>query len=79
MVKATVHYAKTHLSRLLKEVERGETIVILRGEIPVAQLVRIESTLPARPKVGDVTSTGVSWEDDALQPVTDKQLEDWLL
>jgi len=39
-VKAfTVHQAKTHLSRLLKAVEEGEEVVILRGKTPVAKLV----------------------------------------
>jgi len=40
-----VHEAKTHLSRLLERVERGEEIVIARAGKPVARLV------PAEPKV----------------------------
>ncbi|MFP4520279.1 MAG: type II toxin-antitoxin system Phd/YefM family antitoxin [Oceanicaulis sp.] len=38
MKTVTVHYAKTHLSRLLKEVEAGETVVICRGKTEVARL-----------------------------------------
>jgi prevent-host-death family protein len=34
--------AKTHLSRLLEEVERGETITITRNGVPVARLVPVE-------------------------------------
>ena len=34
-----VHDAKTHLSRLLERVERGEEIVIARAGKPVARLV----------------------------------------
>ena len=34
-----VHEAKTHLSRLLERVSRGEEIVIGRGGKPVAKLV----------------------------------------
>lgn len=34
----SVHEAKTHLSRLLREVEAGETVVICRGQTPVARL-----------------------------------------
>lgn len=34
-----VHEAKTHLSRLLEAVERGEEIVIARAGKPVARLV----------------------------------------
>jgi prevent-host-death family protein len=34
-----VHQAKTHLSRLLQEVEQGEEMVIARSGVPVARLV----------------------------------------
>jgi len=34
-----VHEAKTHLSRLLERVERGEEIVIARAGTPVARLL----------------------------------------
>ena len=33
--------AKTHLSRLLKQVEAGEDVVIERDGAPVARLVRV--------------------------------------
>ena len=38
-----VYAAKTQLSRLLEQVERGEEIVITRHGKPVAKLVPIES------------------------------------
>ncbi len=39
MVKTvSIHEAKTHLSRLLRDVEGGETVVICRGQTPVARL-----------------------------------------
>ena len=41
-----VHEAKTHLSRLLQRVERGEEIVIGRAGTPAARLV------PYRPSRG---------------------------
>lgn len=37
-----VHEAKTHLSRLLERVERGEEVVIARAGKPVARLVAVE-------------------------------------
>ena len=37
-MEVTVHEAKTHLSRLLRRVEAGETIVIRRGAHRVAVL-----------------------------------------
>jgi prevent-host-death family protein len=46
-----VHEAKTHLSRLLTRVERGDEIVIARAGRPVARLLPFEA--PAdRPRFG---------------------------
>jgi prevent-host-death family protein len=39
MATYTVHAAKTHLSKLIERAERGEEIVIARGNKPVARLV----------------------------------------
>lgn len=46
MSEVSVHEAKTHLSRLLRRVSAGESIVITRGRKPVARLVPVESTTP---------------------------------
>jgi prevent-host-death family protein len=34
-----VHQAKTNLSRLLQDVERGQEVVIARSGVPIARLV----------------------------------------
>jgi prevent-host-death family protein len=77
MKAVTTHQAKTHLSRLLKEVQAGETIVILSGSVPVAQLTAVEPSASARPKVGRPTSEPVRYADDAFQPLTDGELAEW--
>jgi len=41
MRTVNVHEAKSTLSRLLEEVERGETVVIARNGRPVAELTAI--------------------------------------
>ena len=78
MKTATTHYAKTHLSRLLKEVQNGETIVILHGSVPVGKLTAADDS-PAhkRPKVGTVTSPPVRYHGDAFAPLDSTQLEEW--
>jgi prevent-host-death family protein len=48
MRTVNVHEAKSTLSRLLEEVERGETIVIARNGQPVAELTAI-----AKPTMAD--------------------------
>lgn len=41
--EVNVHQAKTHLSRLLADVERGEEVIIARAGKPIARLVRFEA------------------------------------
>ena len=49
MTTVTVHYAKTHLSKLIAAAERGEEVVIARGDKPAVRLTPLEPTLPAPP------------------------------
>jgi prevent-host-death family protein len=44
-----VHEAKTHLSRLLREVEEGDEVVLMRGNTAVARIV----SEPSEPSVAD--------------------------
>jgi prevent-host-death family protein len=46
MSTVSVHEAKTHLSRLLQQVEAGEEVIITRGGEPVASLVAVGPKLP---------------------------------
>jgi antitoxin (DNA-binding transcriptional repressor) of toxin-antitoxin stability system len=38
MKTVNIHEAKTHLSRILEEVEHGEVYIISRNGVPVAEL-----------------------------------------
>ena len=77
MKTVTTHQAKTHLSRLLKEVQAGETIIILNGTVPAAKLTATEPGESTRPPVGTITSTPVHYDDDAFRPLTDEELKVW--
>lgn len=77
MITVTTHEAKTHLSRLLKQVEEGETVVILNGKTPVAKLVAVGDAPRSRPRVGEATSPGVKWANDAFEPLTEQEIADW--
>ncbi len=48
MKTVTIHEAKTHLSRLVREAVEGEDIVIARGREPLVRLVPLTSARPAR-------------------------------
>lgn len=38
MIKLNVHEAKTQLSRYLRRLERGETIILCRRNVPIAEI-----------------------------------------
>ncbi|MBA7710224.1 hypothetical protein ES703_119160 [subsurface metagenome] len=78
MKAVTTHEAKTHLSALLKRVEHGEEIQILRGEVPVAKLVPLgKAPQYTRPKVGIVTSPRIECAEDAFKPLTEGEMSRW--
>ena len=75
----TVHQAKTHLSRLLKEAEAGKEVVLMRGKKPVAKIVAIEE-----PKKEEVPFRlmgayrgKIHFDDSAFDPLTDEQLVEY--
>ena len=73
MKTVNVHEAKTHLSRLLVEVESGEEITIARAGRPVARLV------PAISKVRQLgMDAGRAWiADDFNAPLPDELLAEF--
>jgi len=38
MIRLNIHEAKTHLSRYLKEVTKGEIIILCKRNIPIAEI-----------------------------------------
>jgi prevent-host-death family protein len=78
MKTVNVHEAKTTLSQLLVDVERGEDVVIVRDGMPVARLSAIRPAISLEP---------VLWRSDpgwearvhdpaALAPMSDYEIED---
>ena len=70
MTTVNIHEAKTHLSRLLEAVERGEDVVIARAGEPIATLIAYK---PPRRKLAPPGSlAGQGWmADDFNEPVDD--------
>jgi prevent-host-death family protein len=68
-----IHAAKTHLSRLIDQVNAGEEIVITRHGRPVARLV---PTAEAQPKRRLGTLKGEVWVgEDFDEPLPDDLLD----
>jgi prevent-host-death family protein len=63
-----VHEAKTHFSRLLADVERGQEVLIARAGKPVARLVPHEARRPAPVFGADRGKLAVPEDFDAPLP-----------
>jgi prevent-host-death family protein len=71
----TVHQAKTNLSRLIKEAEKGTEVIITRGKKPVAKLVPIGNA--SKKRIPDMFKGQLWSAPDAFDPLTDEELRDW--
>ncbi len=70
----TVHQAKTHLSRLLKEAEEGKDVVVMRGSTPVAKIVPISVAPATKRQLAGLYRGRVTFDDKALEPLSDEGL-----
>jgi prevent-host-death family protein len=71
----TVHQAKTNLSRLIKEAEKGSEVIITRGKKPVAKLVPIQEA--SKKRIPGMFKGQIWSAPDAFDPLTDEELRDW--
>jgi prevent-host-death family protein len=71
----TVHQAKTSLSRLLAEAEKGKEVIIARGGTPVAKLVAIGRGRKRR--VPGKFKGQLSIRPSAFDPMTPAELKEW--
>ena len=52
MIKLNIHEAKTHLSRYLPRLERGETIILCKRNIPIAEIRPLPQSKKTARKIG---------------------------
>lgn len=74
MPTVNVHQAKTQLSRLLKQVEGGEDVVIARNGTPVARLTRLQK--PGKPRFGSWEGR-ITLDDSFFDPLPEEELAAW--
>jgi|SRR5579859_320618 len=72
----TVHQAKTHFSRLLKEAEEGKEVIVMRGDKPVAKIVPIDAPTRPRRVLGGFEGL-VHADDSVFDPLTDEQMVEY--
>jgi prevent-host-death family protein len=74
-MQASVHEAKTNLSKLMEAAERGERVVITRHGVPAVELVpakksKVTFGLLKEKVKGDIP-------DSFFDPMTEEELADW--
>ena len=74
MVTVNIHEAKTHLSRLLSDVEAGEEVVIARNGNPVARLVAVNHRGKRQP---DLLKGKITIPDSFFDPLPEEELRLW--
>jgi len=74
MKQVNVHEAKTHLSHLLTCVEKGEEVVIARGNRPVARLV---PTVPLKKRVPGTAKGKVVVKKGFEKPLSLKEIREF--
>jgi prevent-host-death family protein len=70
MQTVNIHQAKTQLSRLLADVERGEEVIIAKAGRPIARLVPIQR--PVRQRVFGKDAGLFEVPDDFDEPLADE-------
>lgn len=73
MQTVNIHDAKTQFSKLIEAVSQGERVIIAKAGKPVAELIAIESALPAR-KPGSLKGK-IKIADDFDAPLSDEILD----
>lgn len=76
VTKLNVHEAKTHLSRYLEKVEAGETLIICRYNVPIAEVRPIKpKAKPAR--VFGLYDDGSGVSPDFFEDLPEDELRLW--
>ena len=77
MITATIFEAKTNLSELLRQVQRGETVIITSGreKTPVARLEAVKPQVVQR--LGLLADQNIVIPDSFWEPLPEEELRLW--
>ena len=75
MPTATIHQAKTNLSKLIERAERGEEVLIARGDKVVAKLVPVRHT-PKQRRL-DLLKGKFVVPPEFFEPLPEEELKLW--
>ena len=70
-----IHFAKTHLSRLIERACAGEEVVIARRKLPVVRLVPV--TPKRRGRIFGSMRDRITVDDSFFEPLSEEELASW--
>lgn len=73
-MQASVHEAKTNLSKLMEAAERGERVVITRHGVPAVELIPAKKTTV---QFGSLAGLVGEPPEAFFDPMTEEELRDW--
>ena len=76
MIRLNVHEAKTHLSRYLEQVAKGETILLCRRNVPVAEIRAVPAPRRRRRPVG-LAKGEIEIPAEFFAPLPEEELARW--
>ncbi|MDG4555411.1 MAG: type II toxin-antitoxin system Phd/YefM family antitoxin [Candidatus Competibacter sp.] len=69
MLKLNIHEAKTHLSRYLPALERGETLILCKRNIPIAEIRPLPKPRALPRPIGLAADRGVELPPEFFEPL----------
>jgi antitoxin (DNA-binding transcriptional repressor) of toxin-antitoxin stability system len=77
MIQATIFEAKTNLSSLVKQAQKGEVVVITTGrkKAPVARLIAVHAT--DKKRLGILETPDFVLPETFFEPLPDEELRAW--
>jgi prevent-host-death family protein len=77
MIQATIFEAKTNLSSLVKQAQKGEVVVITSGrkKAPVARLIAVHAT--DKKRLGILETPDFVLPETFFEPLPDEELRAW--
>lgn len=74
MTRINIHDAKTHLSRYVERVEQGETFLLCKRNVPVAEIRPVAKPAVGRRPIGLAKGT-FEVPDEFFEPLPDDVLD----
>lgn len=76
MIRINVYEAKTHLSRYLAKLAPGETLLVCKRNVPIAEVRRLPAQRVAKRPIGLAKGT-FQVPPSFLEPLPDEELAAW--